>query len=634
MRAWKTSAGIGFCIVSLCGLAHGQNYDTAIYHGGAVMSPNIRCLLWTPTWDAYSSTEIQTRQDFIIGYQQYLSNAAAALGTNGAGAEPVPRQYGVWGATFSGTCQQDTTAPYQGAYLDFTDNSQNSAIYHEITHVYGSGAFTQNDVILVLTRGWAYLPGGDTRPGHWSVPGTTQYMAAVFEDAHDYGWAAHELTEAVTDPDVSSGWHTDQINCSGVGVEVCDDAGGVRMSRFRRHWPTASVRPATRSTTPDWSITSTGRVVTWACGINNANTCAAVGTQNQCGNVLSNNTFTNMTTTFPVTVVQTGTKTNVLMRTPTGIAHLVSTNGGASYTTVSPAPVGSVTETLAAYSKDGTTIDMFGRGTDGFLYQWTYNGSSWGGPVGLGKYLLGPPSAAWVNINGWQHGLVWVTSNDRQIYLWVTGGGWFTSSMPAGLVAFSPPQVFSRNNTVDIYFTASDGYVYTDQGWTGGWQKLPENGYGMVSATSAPGSQSRADVFAKWSMDFGGSKGTWVEFQSGAAVNHSLLGGSGSPISSAGPIGSANYGGSAKLWLFLTSANNVYLVTSDASGTTFSAPSQVPGAPTVTSPVTTFTPDSNTLLGFARRQSDGHLDPTAVLPVDPPRDSGHGRSHHVRRPRS
>ena len=166
-----------------------------------------------------------------------------------------------------------------------------------------------------------------------------------------------------------------------------------------------------------------------------------------------------MTTTFPVTVVQTGTKTNVLMRTPTGIAHLVSTNGGASYTTVSPAPVGSVTETLAAYSSDGITIDMFGRGTDGFLYQWTFDGSHWDGPVGLDKYLLGPPSAAWVNINGWQHGLVWVTSNDRQIYLWVTGGGWFTSSMPAGLVAFSPPQVFSRNSTVNTYFTASDGYV-------------------------------------------------------------------------------------------------------------------------------------------------------------------------------
>jgi hypothetical protein len=129
----------------------------------------------------------------------------------------------------------------------------------------------------------------------------------------------------------------------------------------------------------------------------------------------------------------------------------------------------------------------------------------------------------------------------------------------------------------------------------------------MVSATSAPGSQTRADVFAKWSMDFGGSKGSWVEFQSGAVVNHGLLSASGSSISSSGPIGAANYGGSAKMWLFLTSANNVYVVTSDASGLTFSAPSQVPGSPTVTSPVSAFTPDSNTLLGFARRQSDGHL---------------------------
>ena len=237
-----------------------ENYpDTATYHGGPVMSPNIRCLLWTPTWDTYSSTDIQARQDYITGIQQYLSNAAAVVGTDGAGAEPVPRQYGIWGATFSGTCQQDTTAPFQGAYLDFTDNSQNSAIYHEITNVYGSGAFTQDDVILVITRGWTYKPGGNTNPGHWSVPGTIDYMAAIDEDYADYGFAAHELIEAATIPTARvAGTRIRSIVRLGTRLQTMRAV--VPKLRFRLPWPTASVPPANRLTTPDWSMTSTGRM--------------------------------------------------------------------------------------------------------------------------------------------------------------------------------------------------------------------------------------------------------------------------------------------------------------------------------------------------------------------------------------
>ena len=130
-----------------------------------------------------------------------------------------------------------------------------------------------------------------------------------------------------------------------------------------------------------------------------------------------------------------------------------------------------------------------------------------------------------------------------------------------------------------------------------------------------------APTFAKWSMDFGGSKGTWVEFQSGAAVNHSLLGGSSSPISRRRTDWIGDYG-ARQSSVVLTSANNVYLVTSDASSTTFSGPEPGARRPDGDQPVT----DVHT--GQHRSWGSPGGNPTAILiqlaesTVDPPRDSG------------
>jgi len=618
MKSPKVFAAALMGLMSIGRVAAAQSFpdDTAHFHGGPVLSPNITCLLWTPASATYSSSEIQTFQDYLLGVAAYLGNGAAPPGGNGAGTEPVPRQYGTWGAYFSGTCQQDTTPPSMNQLVDLDDHSSTSAIASEVTAAYGSSAYGANNLVIVFTRGWAEA-GGNQFAQHWSI-GDNQYLAADATDRHDFTIIGHEIIEAATDPVLGTGWFTDQNQAdvapcvqanNGIpwGSEVCDDGGGTAGVLLQTPLADGFGSSSNTFVLSDAIDDVDGGNTTWSCG--GTNTCAAIGNGNQCasGNgvqtVLSGNAFTSMTTTFPVTVVQTGTNINVLTRTPTGIAHLVSSDGGATYAAVYPAPAGNVTDTLAAYSKDGTTIDMFGRGTDGFLYQWTFDGTTWGPPVGLGRYLLGPPSAAWVNINGWQHGLVWVTSNDRQIYVWVSEGGWFYSSMPANVQAMSPPQVFSRNNTVDIYFTGTDGHVYLDAGWTGGWQQVPGNGFGLLSATSQPANQNRMDVFVKSPVDKGGSGMSWAEYQSGSLVASAGLG---LPVGK-GPTAAVNYGSSSTVWLFFVNGAQIYRTVSDSTGTSYPSATYISSAPNVTSPITAFAPDANTVLAFARSQSNGHL---------------------------
>ena len=424
--------------------------DTQHYHGGPTLSPNITCLLWTPPTATYSAAEIQGFQDYLLGITNYLGNGAAPPGANGAGTEPVPRQYGVWGAYFGGTCRQDTTAPFQNEAVNLDDHSPTAAIPSEVNTALGSGVFSQNDLVVVFTRGWTYAPGNEFAQ-HWSM-GTNQYLAADATDLHDYTIIGHEVIEASTDAVVGTGWFTDQnqtdvapcaqANGGSWGDEMCDDGGGTAGVLLQTPLADGFGNSSHTFILSDAADNIDGSNATWTCG--GTNTCAAVGNINQCpsGNgvrsVLSGNAFTNMTTTFPVTVVQTGTKLNVLTRTPSGLAHLVSTNNGASYTTVTP-PVGTVTDTLAAYSKDGTTSTCMVAVQTGFCT--TGSSTAPAGDHRPARQIH--PGTALGRVRGRvARGFVWVTSNDRQIYIYIDGSGWFNANMPSGVKATSPPQTF------------------------------------------------------------------------------------------------------------------------------------------------------------------------------------------------
>lgn len=642
-RFLQTAVTLG--VLSMSGMSTAQTSpnDAMGYFGGPVMSPHIVCLMWSPpdATDPFTSADKQPYQDYVRALQEYLSNQAAPQGTSkGAGTEPVPRQYGVWGAYFNGSCTLDTTTARTGL-VDMNDNSATSVIASEIskalecpTCAYPSGVYSPNTIVLVFIRAsGTYVPGTTTDARHWAI-GSGQYIAVQAPDVlnRDMSLSSHEIIESATDPAFNlasgythgvTGWATPLG--SGCGVqEACDD--GVATNGTTLDYPLpdgfgSANQPIVLAPVID-NIDGFNGDPSSSC-IGFPGLCAPIGNTNyyQCPQrtdpsiVYSGNSFTAQTTTPPVTVLQTGSKTNVIARTPTGILHMVSSDNGVSYVTVQ-APVGAVSEIPSVYSKDGTIIDMWGRGYDGALYHWVYNGSSWSGPTGLGGYINGPPSAVYgPGSPGTQQDYAYALGTDGNLYAW--SSFWYPVAMPPNVSAISPPQVFIRDSShtcADIYFTGSDGNVYFSP-CGGVWQTLPGsggvNGFGLVNAVSWPGNSNRVEVFVKEPVGLGGSTTLWAEYQSGSLVNHSLLS---TLPNSVGQIGAVNFGvcgfncsSYSPVFLFFTSANQMYMATSTFTGTSYGNASVMNGTPLVTSPITAFSaPDSN-MLTYARRQSDGHL---------------------------
>ena len=306
-----------------------------------------------------------------------------------------------------------------------------------------------------------------------------------------------------------------------------------------------------------------------------------------------------MTTTPPVTVVRTGNAINVLARTPlspSGFVHLVSNDDGGTYAAVPP-PVGNVTDLPTAYTIDGLTIDMYGRGLDGSMFQWAYDGANWSAPAFVGGYVIGSSSGACSAAGE----AVYLTQNDGRLYLYGYGD-WYPPGDPP-VPALSPPQVVLRGGScLDVYFTGLDGHIYRDACTTGNWQQVPGEGFELLMAVNRPG-QSRVDVFMKAPMSAGGSQIVWAEYDDAQVVRTAVL--SGIPAG-VGPVAAVEVGSANEIWLLFTRANQVYMASSDSSGTSYLDWGAVQ-SPKVTSPLTAFSPDAQTVLAFARRQSDGHL---------------------------
>jgi len=607
-------------LLSIGGFARGQTIDTAAYHGGPVLSPTIECLMWAPSTGGFTSTDQTNIQDYLTGMQEYFANQTAPKASNGAGTEPIPRQYGVWGASFSGSCVVDHTQPV--GPIDLGDHSANSVIAQEITTALGPNAYSQNTIVVVFTdvgsqpAGWAY-GASFYDPQHWSI-GSGKYIIGVAFDLLQghYDWSSHELIEAATDS--ASGWWTDPqaAGCT-QQTELCDDGTGT--DGITLQWPLADGFGSSTHTTDIVTTVdnidglNNGDANSYPCPDLSGVTCTYIGNKNQClSTLLDGFAYTATTTTPPVAVVQTGTKTNVIARTSQGtLVHMVSANNGASYVQVSPAPAGAVSEIPSVYSKDGTTIDMWGRGYDGALYHWVYNGSSWSAPTSLGGLLNGPPSAVFgPGAPGTQHDYAYVLGTDGNLYAW--SSFWYPVAMPTNVWAISPPQVFTRTNDntcADIFFTGSDGNVYLSA-CGGAWQIVPGSagarGFGLLTATHSPNNTSRVDVFVKEPVGLGGSPTLWAQYQSGSLAHNNVL--SALP-NSVGQIGAVNFGSGANtaVWLFFTSNHNMYRAASDTTGTVYSGAAVIQTSPLVTSPITAFTPDNFHVFAYARRQSDGHL---------------------------
>jgi hypothetical protein len=566
--------------------AMAETSDVPTYHGGVVVSPNLACLLWSPN-DAtgFTQTDAEAISAYLTDVANYLSNDSTPAMGDGAGVEPTLRQYGVWGASFPGTCTIDHTDP--GGPLSMKPSDGLDRIKAEVALVQqkqGFQPYAPQNLNVVFTKGWAYdadQPGCAT---HLAV-GIGSYLTInpigdVCPTASSIGdYTAREIFDAITDPDGVS-WHTNPTNlaCAAGGVDVSDD--GIAL-------PVMFPGPGPNG----FALISSS----------DDNTARIYGDSDNCGPTAKGTIFSPMTTTPPVTVIQTRNAINVLARgssSPSGFVHLVSNNSGASYTAVA-SPIGNATELPTGWSKDGISIDMFGRGLDGQMYRWSYDGDVWSARNGVGGYAIGPASAAYANGEA-----LFVTQNDG--WVWLYGyGAWYLygQGTPSAIQALSPPQAFLRNaSCLDLYVTGLDGHVHRNACATGSWQQVPGDGFGLLTAVNRP-TETRVDVFTKAPIGPGGSQTFWARYNDGDLVASAPLD---AIPQSVGPVAAVEVGSAHAIWLLFTRDNRIYLAESDATGTSY-VDWGVVESPTVTGPPTAYAPDRNTVLAYARRQSDGHL---------------------------
>lgn len=565
-----------------------QSKDWPSYHGGRVFPPNIACLLWSPD-DAtgFTQRDADAVAAHLQGIVEYLSNNTSPPGATGAGIEPTLRQYGVWGASFPGSCVVDHTNP--GGPLSMKPGPGLDRIKAEVGYAQQALQFQPyepQNLNVVFTKGWPYEADQPGCAVHAAV-GDGQYL--VINPVGDVcpevttvpGHAAQAIFDAITDPDGAS-WYADTTSpsCHGGRIELADDGGDLAVSLPS---PTTPVLD---------SLASVQDHVDQVYGDGAA-----------CGTAPGGTLFTQMTTTPPVTVVRTGNTINVLARrplTPSGFVHLISTDDGATYTPVAP-PIGNVTDLPAAYTTDGRTLEMYGRGLDAYMYRWTYNGAVWSAPLQVGGWVIGSPAGACSSAGP----AVFLVQNDGVLYLYGHVGeedNWWDDGQPP-VPALGPPQVFWRGGScLDVYVTGLDGHIYRHGCAVGDWQKIPGPGFGLLSAVNRAGA-SRVDVFMRAPVSAGGSQIVWAEYDDTNLLREGILTGVPSGV---GPVAAVEVGAANQIWLLFTRANQIYIASSDPSGTSYLDWGPVE-SPKVTSPLTAFAPDARTVLAFARRQSDGHL---------------------------
>jgi hypothetical protein len=172
------------------------------------------------------------------------------------------------------------------------------------------------------------------------------------------------------------------------------------------------------------------------------------------------------------TAVKTGTNTiNVIAAA--GIYNITQLTGnGTNWNSSSKVTfAGATPETPASISPDGTAIDVYVRGTDGGLWNQHFDGTSWWGWWNMGQVIIGPPAVGHRVATGLEY--VWYMGTNGVIYglevnpvTWSVTG--VTIPLPAGVLATTPPQVFTvsdtnANSCFYVFVNGSDNAVYVQE---------------------------------------------------------------------------------------------------------------------------------------------------------------------------
>jgi hypothetical protein len=554
------------------------------YRGGPVLSPRIACLLW----GSWTSDDKAAMENYITGLQHWMSNEHS-----GGGLEPAIRQYGVWGAYFPGPCAVDTVMP-AGVTVDPQSSSFQTALQNEIARAQdpangiGLEGYTNESVFLVFTKGipTASTFGAGSWCGFHNTFGAGQYYGVIPDQSGTCGgsdpsgalqtMASHELFEAATDTDLSSGWFG-----SDTGNEIGDGCPGGYIL-----------------TLPNGTFGSVSQVAD-----NATETCQ----------------WYSPPELLPVSVVKTGTNTiNVFAQDINGGLQQIVGDGVNWGPPTVPSGAGVIPDAPSAMSVDGQTIDVFSRGLDGGLWRWFFDGSSWSGPSALGGFIIGPPSAVYRTSQG---RLIYARGTDGNIWVMNDTGGFrwqVAATLPGGVLAVSPPQAFQRSSDcVDVYTSGTNGHLY----WMSNcsdvafWTDMGDTVLNRVSQATHSTNSSRTDIFVNGPTTLYGALPFHMSVNPSSGLTYlgsTVMGGT-----SAVPLGSSAIrllargpGGRSGATLL----EDVAPTGSDFGGWTQIDSTLISEAPLA------FTPDGTTVNVFLRRQKDGELvqkrfDGTSYQPV-------------------
>lgn len=150
----------------------------------------------------------------------------------------------------------------------------------------------------------------------------------------------------------------------------------------------------------------------------------------------------------------------------------------------------------------GSTLTMFIRGTDSSVYERTWNGSYWGGLVGLGGSTLSAPVGVAVSSTSAD---VFIRGTDNGIwYRGYAGGAWGPWTSIGGSSGAAPAVDSPQSGQLAVFIRGSDRQLWGDT-YAGGWSGWSPLGGSLTSAPSATSSTAgRSDVVAR-----GGDGSLW-----------------------------------------------------------------------------------------------------------------------------
>jgi hypothetical protein len=480
---------------------------TMTYNGGQILAPRLAVLYW--------GTNVPNVDAYLQGLSLYLSGQGDAPGTAGSleGLEPTVAQYGVHGAFFWGSCT-DTTLP---AYNGVPGHANGvSTVQAEIDKEVSAGCLPggYETLVVVVTNGitWdtfdgshPYCPGTQTAPGSgcptfcasngfcayhqfgpapFAVVPTPSPACITINDSGNNATNAlqvlisHEVQEAATNPDLSSGWHDSSNNEIGDGsCQVCssNSANSVPFSFGRVQAVADNLQQTCSVATFKQYPTVSATAQVWTFGGPQADVAVLANDYTiKHGNFFStSNTGTweslgNQTFRAPPVIVAAANALDVFAWGDDG-SYWHTHNDGSTWSNWSSLG-GIFLSPPAAASWGPGRVDIVGEGLDGSIYHGSssnYNWSSFSGWEYLGGVVNGPPTIVSRGSNLLD---IFVQGLNSQYFIQSWNGsnwtGWSSISFN-GEIYMNPPVVVATSNTLDIFgLNFSQRYVH--RSWANG----------------------------------------------------------------------------------------------------------------------------------------------------------------------